>query len=244
MGYISPVVTPPKEDALRKFAIGALIAALVLAVAGIAAAGTKNGVKFETKYSTTKAGKPTGLTSSIEGAPRDAQGRLDPAERVILTFERGTKFNTRVPATCDKATLDEKGPAGCPKRSIVGSGSAQAITGLQSLDPVDEKITAVNTRNGILFHLKGLQTFVIVGKLRKNKLIVDVPPLPIPGNPKGAVLTKFDLKVKRIRRGRSAYVTSPPTCKRGRWIVRATFQYPNVPDIKNVASTSRCKKTR
>ena len=228
---------------MRKSVIGGLVAALLLAVAGIAVAGTKNDVKFETKYTTSRAGAPTGLNTTIEGAPKDSQGRLDPANRVIITFERGTKFDTRVPARCSKATLEEQGPNGCPDRSIVGSGEAEAITGIQSLDPAHEDITAVNTSGGILFYLKGLQTLTLEGKIRKNKLTVDVPALPVPGNPKGAVLTKFELKVKRIRRGRRAYITTPPTCSRGRWIVRATFQYPNVPDIRNIASRTRCKRT-
>lgn len=72
---------------------------------------------------------------------------------------------------------------------------------------------------------------------------MDVPPLPVPGNPKGAVLTKFDLEVDRIRDGRRAYIRTPRSCNR-RWTVRATFQYPNVDDISNVASTTRCKKPR
>ncbi|MEX2194417.1 MAG: hypothetical protein WD844_03950 [Thermoleophilaceae bacterium] len=223
--------------------IGALVGALALAVAGIATAGTKNGVTFVTKYSTTTPGAPTGFTTSIEGAARDAQGRLDPANRVIVNFQRGTKFDTAVPARCDEDTLREEGVAGCPRRSIVGSGSAEAISGLAAIDPIQEEITAVNTRGGIIFYLTGLQTLILEGKLRGSRLTVDVPPLPIPGNPKGAVLTKFELKIKRIRRGRRAYVTTPRTCSR-RWTVRATFQYPNVDDIRSIPSNTRCKKPR
>ena len=226
---------------MRKFVIGALVCALAMAVAGIATAGTKNGVKFETKYSTMTPGAATGFSTIIEGAPRDAQGRLDPANRVIVNFQRGTKFDTGVPARCSKAKLTEEGVDGCPRRSIVGTGRAEAISGLSSIDPIVEEITAVNTRNGILFYLTGLQTLTLEGKLRGSRLTVNVPPLPIPGNPKGAVLTKFELKIKRIRRGRRAYVTTPSTCNR-RWTVRATFQYPNVSDIRNIASTSRCRR--
>lgn len=230
---------------MRKSVIGALVGALVLAVAGIAMAGTKNGVTFETKYSTTKAGAPTGFNTSIEGAPRDAQGELDPAERVIVTFERGTVFDTDVPEKCDKATLQAGGVNGCPEGSIVGTGSAEAISGLQAIDPVRETITAINTDGGILFHLRGaVATLILEGKLRANRLTVDVPALPIPGRPKGAVLTKFALEIKRVRDGRAAYIRTPQSCARGRWAVRATFQYPNVPDITNIASTSRCRKTR
>lgn len=231
---------------MRKSLIGAFVGALVLAVAGIAVAGTKNGVEFETKYSATKVGAPTGFKTSIEGAPKDAQGRTEGANRVIVTFQRGTVFNTDVPGECTRAQLEsEQGRDACPANSIVGTGTAEAISGLQAIDPIQETITAFNTDGGILFYLQGLQTLILEGKLRGNKLTVDIPEIRAIPNPaaKPIAVTKFDLTVKRVRRGRTAYVRTPRTCN-GRWTVRATFQYPTVPDITNIASTTRCSKPR
>ena len=229
---------------MRKSVIGALVGALVLAVAGIAVAGTKSGVSFETKYSATKVGVPTGFKTSIEGAPRDAQGRTEGANRVIVTFQRGTVFNTDVPGKCTRAQLEsEQGRDACPANSIVGTGTAEAVSGLQSIDPIQETITAFNTNGGILFYLQGLQTLILEGKLRGNRLTVTIPEIRAIPNPaaKPIAVTKFELTVRRLRRGRSAYVRTPRTC-RGRWTVRATFQYPTVPDITSIASNTRCRR--
>ena len=228
---------------MRKSLIGVLAGALVLAVAGIAVAGTKNGVTFETKYSSRTVASPTGFRTNIEGAPTDAQGRTEGANRVIVTFQRGTVFNTRVPARCTRAQLEAGGRDACPSRSIVGTGTAEAISGLQSIDPIQETITAFNTNGGILFYLQGLQTLILEGKLRGNKLTVDIPEIRAIPNPaaKPIAVTKFNLTIRRVRRGRSTYVRTPSTC-RGRWTVRATFQYPTVPDITNIASTTRCRR--
>jgi hypothetical protein len=230
---------------VRKLTTRALLCALALAVAAsaVAVAGTKNGVTFSTKYSTQRAGKPTGFTAHIAGAPRDANGLLDPARQVVLTFEPGTEFDTSVPGECTAQKLQEGGAAACPADTVVGSGSAEAISGIAALDPIRETVTVFNADGGILFYLVGRQTFTITGQIKGSKVVAHVPALPIPGNPKGAVLTKFDVVVKRVHEGRRAYVSSPETCD-GRWTVRATFKYPNVPDISNVVSNTRCKRTR
>ena len=229
---------------MRKTVIGALIGALVLALAGIAVAGTKGGVKFETKYTATKVGVPTGFNTTIEGAPRDAQGRVEGANRVIVTFQRGTVFDTDVPGKCTRAQLEsEQGRDACPEDSIVGTGTAEAVTGLQSIDPIQETITAFNTDDGILFYLQGLQTLILEGQLRGNKLTVDIPEIRAIPNPavKPVAVTKFELTVRRVRDGRDAYIRTPRTCN-GTWTVRSTFQYPTVDDITNIASRTRCKR--
>lgn len=237
---------------MRKPLIVVALGALAVAAVGvsIAGAGTKNGVTFETKYSSKKPDSSTGFKTNISGAPRDAQGRLEAATQVVVTFERGTAFNTSVPANCKRSALAARGPAGCSKKSIVGKGQAQAISGLSSIDPVKEAITAYNTKNGILFYLTGLQTAILPGTLKGSTLKVTVPPFPVPGNPKGAVLTSFVLNVPALSRTTTAkatrtkksYVTTPAKCKKGKWTVKATFRYSTVPAITNVASVSKCRR--
>jgi hypothetical protein len=232
---------------LRKSLIGALVGVAVLAVAGVAAAGTQNGVTFETKYSATTVGALTGFTTTIEGAPRDASGNVEGAERVIVNFQRGTAFDTDVPGKCSVETLRAEGRNGCPANSIVGTGTAQAVTGLTSIDPVNLNITAFNKAGGIIFYLQGTTvpvTLPLEGTLRGSRLTVDIPRInAIPGSSRPVAVTAFNLKIKRVRRGRNAYVKTPRTC-RGRWTVRATFQYPTAADITNIASRTRCKRPR
>ena len=213
---------------------------VLLAASGVAAAGTKGGVTFETRYTRTAPDQPTGFETRFRGAPSDAEGRPDPVTRATITFERGTRLDTAVPARCDRATLEQGGPDACPPRSVVGSGTAEAVTGLAALDPIEGYVTVVNAAGGILFHLQGLQNATIEGKVSGNRLTVDVPEIPVPGTAKGAILTRLDLRVRRVRRGRRAYVRTPPSCRRGRWVVRATLEYRNVPPIRRVASVTRC----
>jgi hypothetical protein len=228
---------------VRKSFIGVFVGvvAIAMAVAGVesASAGTKGGVTFETKYTASKVKKSTGFNTSIVGAPKDSAGKLDPANKVVVTFQAGTKFDTTVPGVCPGtsaiATCSKSG-----SKSIVGSGQAEAISGITAIDPVKEKITAVNVKNGILFYLTGLQTVTIPSKLKKNVLTTNVPPFPVPGNPKGAVLTKFTLKIPPKTKSGKNYVTSPSKCSGKKWTVKGDFFYPNVPAIKGIASVSKC----
>lgn len=235
---------------MHKYLIGAVIGALAIAALGVglAAAATKGGVTFETKYTSTKPGTSTGFRTRIKGAPRDAQNRLEAATKVTVRFHPGTKFNTSVPANCKRATLVDTGK--CSSRSRVGTGKAEAVSGLAAIDPVKENIVAYNTRNGILFYLTpgspGGQTLVLPGRISGRTLTTTVPPFPVPGNPKGAVLTKFNLDIKAKSKGRGSnrkdYVRTPTTCA-GRWTNSATFAYSTVQAIKNILSRTLCKKS-
>jgi hypothetical protein len=236
---------------LRKFVIGALVGAVVLAVAGIAAAGTNNGVDWDLNYSATKAKASTGFSAEIDSTgTADSTGKPRAARKVTITFAPGTKFDTRVRPTCDAETLrGEEGPDGCPRGSRIGEGSAEAVTGLTSIDPVPLNIEAFNARNAILFYVRGTTmpiTLTLEGKLRGRVLTVTVPKLTQPTPFGEAILTKFAVEIDRASKGRGSrrrnYATTPSSCPTGRWTTRAVFQYDD--GRTTVRDTDTCRRTR
>lgn len=234
---------------MRKFVIGALVGAVVLAVAGIAAAGTNNGVDWDLDYSSAQAKKSTGFAAEIDSTgTADSTGKPRAARKVTVTFAPGTKFDTRVRPTCDVDRLRTEGPDGCPEGSKVGDGSAEAVTGLTSIDPVGLSIEAFNARNAILFYVRGTTmpiTLTLEGKLRGNRLTVTVPRLPQPTPFGEAILTKFAVDIDRASSGRGSrrrnYATTPSTCPKGRWTTRAVFQYDD--GRTTVRDTDTCRRT-
>lgn len=235
---------------MRKFVIGVLAGAVVLAIAGIAVAGTNNGVDWDLDYSTSQAKKSTGFGAEIDSTgTADSTGKPRAARKVTITFAPGTRFDTRTRPTCDADTLREEGPSGCPEGSNVGDGSAEAVTGLTSIDPIGLSIEAFNARNAILFYVRGTAlpiTLTLEGKLRGNRLTVVVPRLPQPTPFGEAILTKFAVDVTRASRGRGAsrrhYATSPATCPTGRWRTTAVFQYDD--GRTTVRDSDTCNRTR
>lgn len=234
---------------MRKFVIGALVGAVVLAVAGIAAAGTNNGVDWDLNYSSAQAKKSTGFGAEIDSTgTADSTGKPRAARRVTITFARGTTFDTGVRPTCDADTLRAEGPSGCPARSNIGDGNAEAVTGLTSIDPVPLSIEAFNSRNAILFYVRGTTmpiTLTLEGKLRRNRLTVTVPRLPQPTPFGEAILTKFAVDIDRASRGRGTrrrnYATTPSTCPTGRWTTTAVFTYDD--GRTTVRDTDTCRRT-
>lgn len=231
--------------------IGALVGALVLALAGIAAAGSRNGVDFDLGYTTTKANSSTGFESEIDSTgTADSTGKPRAARKVTITFPRGTKFDTRVLPVCTREKLSEEGSAGCPRKSKVGSGSDEGVTGLSSIDPVAMTIEAFNARNAILFYVRGSGAvpvkLVLEGKLRGNRLAVNVPKLP-QFTPFGeAILTKFAVEIDRASKGRGSrkrhYATTPSSCPKGSWTTTALFQYDD--GRTTLRDTTACRKTK
>ncbi|HEY8480347.1 MAG TPA: hypothetical protein VIL71_10995 [Spirillospora sp.] len=237
---------------MRTYVIAALTGLACLALAGTASAGENDGVVWELNYTTTKAKTLTGFSASIDSTgTADATGKPRAARRVTITFAAGTRFNTRVRPTCSAAVLRSDGPDGCPSRSRIGTGSAEAVTGLTGIDPISLDIRAFNARNGILFHVTGAAgglplTLVLEGKLRGRKLTVDVPRQPLPTPFGEGILTKFNVRVGRISSGRGRkkrnFATTPSTCRNGRWTTEALFQYDD--GRIRVRDTDTCRRTR
>jgi hypothetical protein len=243
----------------KKPLAGAVIGVLVVGTASVAIAGTKNGVTFDSTTTSKKPATSTGLKTHIQGAPT-FNGQLEAARKVTVVFPAGTKINSKAVAQC-KATdqqIQNTNGSACPSKSKIGTGKAEAITGLGApIDPVPENITAYNVPKGIAFLLtpanpvgqtaafrgkfSGAGVANVRGAASGPKLVTTVPKFPIPGGGE-AKLTKFDLNVKKSGTTAKPYATTPKTCpKSGKWGLSAIFEYDNVPNI-TVKDTSTCTK--
>ena len=143
-----------------------LLTIIALAVvAAPAQAITTNKRALEASVTSTKAGKSTGMnlrliTTTTDGLTPDAGAHDD------ILLPKGTVYNGSALPSCDPDTLVSQGPAGCPKKSIVGGGNIlglvrngcgnpprSELTGalLQTVD-----LTIVNGKNGrgLLAYLK------------------------------------------------------------------------------------------
>ena len=242
---------------MRKPLIGALATVTALGAVGAAVAATPQFVQtYELSYTQKKPKKNTGFKTLITSAdPGDPNGKPAATKQVIVTFAKGTKFDTTVVPQC-KSTSDKPDEiAAACKKSIIGKGTAEANARPLLPLPAKEVITAYNTRNGIIFALVAApgaagQPLVLRGKLSGGKLVTDVPALVLPGNIK-VVLTKFELDIKAQKGKKSGkgrkrktkyYALTPAKCTGGSFVTKAQFIYNDGTPSKTIESKSSCKK--
>ena len=237
---------------MRKAILLALVCALAGALAVPVIAATRHEHKFAMKFSSKTPKKSTGLTFSTNRfgyqvpAPNTP---ADPVTKLAFTLQKGTKIKPTVVPACSKSKLESLGPTGCPAGSKIGSGSAQAITGIPALDPVREKATLFATRGGILAYLSGAQTIVLQLKARGNKLSTTVPSVCLPpgtpaqGCPNGeAVLTVFKSNIRAKHTSKGNLVTTPSKCPSSRkWTNKVKYTFRNG-DTETEQSSSLCRR--
>jgi hypothetical protein len=193
----------------------------------------------------------TKTTINSEGT-RDATGKPRATRTAIVTFPPGMEFDYTAAPVCSKAILDSRGPTGCPRGSRLGTGSATAVTGLTSIDPVENDVTAFNKRNGLLFYIKSkpnepAATLVLEGSLRGRKLTTPVPRLPQPTPFGEAILTEFILEIDPHQSGRGSrrktFATTGP-CRTGRWATKYEARYDDGRGNVTVTDTATCTRPR
>lgn len=154
---------------MRKFLALGAAAALVLALAAISFAqeGVTNEYSVSASLSPSKAGskkKPVPVSVNFDytvGANNNQ--RPIPVKKYSIQFA-GLAVNTAVAASCQTETLENEGLAGCPAKSIVGTGVIENATG-QTANPSDKsipcnaKVTVVNEHpNKANIYVKGSPT--------------------------------------------------------------------------------------
>jgi hypothetical protein len=227
-----------------------LTALAVLGMATVAIAATRDEHKFKMTFTKTGVGKSTGLNFSTDRRAYQPPPPGQPVElrvtKTVFTLQKGAKINTSVVPACSKADLEEMGPAGCPD-SEIGDGSATVITGVSSLDPVQEDVTLFAKKNGILAYLTGLQTQVISLSVKGRKITAVVPRICLGGGtpeedcPNGeAVLKKLKSKIDKKKTKKGKLITTPPSCPaNGKWKNSVTYTYSNG-DTERKTSNSKC----
>jgi hypothetical protein len=237
----------------RKMIVGLGTAVTALAVAGIAYAAVN--VTFSATLSPNKANKPTALNVNV-GSTDTTPGALQPPimNRIVMKLAGG-KYNASKFPRCKLASLQAKGPKGCPSGSKIGTGTGIGLARPVVEDPVNGKLTIFNGakvggRDTVLVYVfpdLG-PTFVSVGKVIKTgskyKLDFNIPPIKTLPNAPDASVTSVKTKtpVKRIRKGSRKYylVIAPARCS-GTWKGTGTFYFANG-EPKTVPISQKCKR--
>lgn len=156
---------------MRKLAVGgATLAVVLVAAAAALAATTWPTVKLKPTVSSTKAGtkkhpKGVQLTTLITWQ------KLGAAKQPIVTkfevwFPKGSLYRGSKYPSCSKSKVS-RGPSGCPKGSIMGSGSGTAYASTTKTHP---KITVVNGGKNIIWFWTVLNNPARVRKAVKGSL--------------------------------------------------------------------------
>ena len=236
---------------MRKPLIAVFVGALVLSSVGVATASDQFKQTYTSKFSAKKPSTSTGINSVLTGSdPGAPNAKPDPATKVVIAFNAGTKFNNKAVPQCNlnKAQVEADPEGACPANTKVGTGSASANAAPVLQEAVGERVTAFNKSGGIWFALSPSgsvgQKLALEGKLSGSKLTTTVPVLPIipgaPATPDNTVsLTEFILNIPKKGSGSKAFITTPSKCSGGKWTNKATFTYTSQPGV-TVTSTTPC----
>ena len=238
---------------MRRRLITALVAcAGVLALASAAYAAVQ--VSFSASMSPNKANKPTGLFVDIKSS--DPAAEQPPImNRIVIKFDKGGKFNPSKFKRCKLASLQAKGPKGCPSGSKIGSGNGVGMAKPVVTDPVNGRLTLFNgSKVGgkdavFVYVFPDLgPTFVSVGKISKSggryTLDFNIPPIKtLPNAPDASVVSvKTKTPVKKAKKGKRRFylIIAPKTCK-GTWKGTGTFYF-TTGETQTVPFSQKCKK--
>ena len=247
---------------MRKLSIGALVGAVMLAVAAIAFATTTQ--TFDQKYikKNGKNSKARGAsvgtsfkTTSTEDGNAEKNHQPKATRQFNITFPAGSKIDYTAAPVCKK--LDEAKNDPCPKNTKIGSGHAQVVLPFQGFPTVDATVTAYNRKKGLFLYVvpPPPNAPVVLKPVYKGlTLKTATPPNCIAStNQNGhcvnndgsegveAVLSEFDLKTKPIKKGKKIYLRSPKSCpKSKKWTFKAEITYDDGTKVKP-KSTTPCK---
>jgi hypothetical protein len=254
----------------KRYILGALFSALVVALSASALSLAKQGASknhhFDFTFSKPKAGASTGVSKILTDrfnyvAPAAGQP-ADPVTKIVFTEPKGSKTDTSVLASqkvlkaCTKAKLGSSGDpkaAHCPKLNK-RAGTAEAITGIAAVDPIKERVDIYGARKQFVVRITPTgalgQTLNIFIDLKGRQLIAKVPPLCLPGDDpatpacdKGeAVIKVLSVSIKAIKKGKRVFTTYGK-CKRNGATnkVTAKYSFRNSPS-ETATSTQKCRK--
>ena len=239
-------------------AAAALLGVPTPAVAADGPGGTSWNFKFSSARTNHPVGTHSLLEPAIrddKGTPEESDDTFAAAKRTVIQFPRGSRVATDVPKRCN-ATPSEiaSGRARCGGKTRVGSGAAVSLVGATARGGgtrLNATIDAYNQKKQLVFVVQpcGVGTgpttdrrcaaagsvIVLVGKWREvnraPRLIVPTPPALIAA---GITIVRFELKtkkiVKRTRKGKRSFVTTPRRCG-GEWTSSATESYVSEPKL-------------
>lgn len=214
---------------MRKLLAAAGATALV-AVAGSALAATQ-ATDFKAKLTSKNPSSSTGLNFSVKFTDDDG-GKPEALQRFVLDLPKGAKFDLRGSPKC--VATDEELEAGkpCPKRTQIGAGEASATSDGINNVTVDSRIYNLAPRKKpkdpssgealFTFDLNGetVASFAADAKGRRLKS-PKLTSLPL-----DFVITDFEGKINKRKKGRRVLITTPGKCPKSRkWKIRAAFKF-------------------
>jgi hypothetical protein len=196
-------------------------------------------IVFTANATPAKAGKSTGLKVNFT-VTEPGQPQPPILNRIVIKLQKGGKYNSSKYPRCNLASLQAKGPNGCPSKSKIGSGTGigRALPVVE--DPVNGKLTLFNgSKVGgkdtvLVYVFPDLgPTFVVPCKITKKvqgnfdyTLDCGIPPIKtLPSAPDAAVVeTKTTTNKKTIKKGKKKYplIVAPKKCS-GTWKAEAQF---------------------
>jgi hypothetical protein len=208
----------------------------VAALPAFALAGSDS--RQEASYTLTEelAGQGTGERFEFDYVnPDDPTAKPPAVQKVVTKLPRRGRYDVSVPGSCGAtdAELMALGADACPEDSLIGGGVVTVDTGLpeparivtadvvfaNNADDPDGEFIYINTvRDG------SLARTVIRADVRRRKTVTLAGMLP--GTPPdGGSIDTVNLEIDSISEGKDNYITNPPRCRDGRWVMRVRFFY-------------------
>jgi len=253
---------------LRKLFIGALVGALVLALAAVAHGVTEQHFTMTFSKKTKKTSSGVNFRASAEDNENTANNNLPKATRRLrIKLPGGTRVQPAAAAQCKATDQDftDKGKAACPKGSQVGAGKATARFRSASLQNVNVVVTAYNAPKGLILYLEPDISVAFTLRPKWTGNLANGPTLDatVPANcvasseaPDGkcrdsngnegfeAVLTDLQLNIVARNKGkgkrRKNLIRTPTKCGTAQWNFVANWTYADKTTERRT-SKSACK---
>jgi len=189
--------------------------------------------------------------------PDDRRAKPYAVHVVVIRLQKGTRIDTSVPERCTASDqeLTSAGTAACPPGSRVGGGTIDLDDGLMA-GPfpriVKNRVDILNNRRELILltettNTPGPPVRAVAREPITNgdTLTAEAPPLPGQPPPDSyTAIKRVRTTLKRVVRGRRAFLTTPPRCWWARtWTNRTDFTYRDGVE-QSVVNRIRCKSRR
>jgi hypothetical protein len=227
---------------IRRFAPAAFAAA-VLGLPATATAAAR--VEYRDAFTTRTPGTPSGRIFHDKFFDAgDASAKPPPVQHVHLTLPEGGRFDTSAVPLCtaSDAELMAEGATACDPKSQVGSEVYSFDTGVDGPNRlVTNDIAFLNNTDELIILSTERQSgarVVVRGKLTRNTLDFELPPLP--GTPPDGGADRQEDGTYPA----TGWLTTPPTCPAsGAWTFRVDYTFRNGEKVTKT-SDSPCGQPR
>lgn len=215
-------------------------AAALLVCAAPAAAEPASGPRetIDQSYTATTPSTPTGLGwSATYHAADDPNSPPPPMVKMAFYPPAGFRFDTKVPAKCTATDpeLELQGPAACPPKSLIGSGTTEGLFLFPfahdyTFDHFNHHVDVLNNAGEqiMLVHSEGWT--VVRGKMQPDGSIQIDSTTCFPASPTGQCADDYIIQlgstttIPVYTNAKGSYATTPPACPaEGYWTTTVRF---------------------